>query len=421
MKRYVFVGTGQRGTMAYLKPLTEKMQDCVKVCGVYDINVKRAKVAAMMAAYHINVYDNFDRMLEEEKPDSVIVATKDAAHSQYIIKALDAGCDVVSEKPITTDEIKMREIYEAEQRSGKRVQVTFNCRFMPHFMRAKELLKQGVIGTPFSAHFEWLLDTRHGADYFRRWHAERKNSGSLLIHKSTHHFDLLNWFLDDEPEKVNAFGTRRFYGNTRKNHGERCLTCQYKNQCEFYCDDINTNELYRKLYLECEDEDGYFRDQCVFGERIDIEDTVSLNIKYKGGVVASYSLTAHSPYEGMRLCINGSAGRMEISTLAGSGAYAGSKSARIVVYNRLDERVEIIPSKPEIFVKFPELERAAGGGHGGSDMLLCDAIFRGRDVDPLSSLADSRAGAMSIGIGIAANKSMAENRAVSLNEFYDFY
>lgn len=128
------------------------------------------------AAYPVEVFDDFDKMLEAVKPDGVIVTTKDAAHSDYIVKALDFGCDVVSEKPITTDEVKMKAIYEAEKRSGKRVQVTFNCRFMPLYMRVKELLNGGIIGTPLSVHYEWLLDTEHGADYFRRWHRERKNS-----------------------------------------------------------------------------------------------------------------------------------------------------------------------------------------------------------------------------------------------------
>ena len=49
-------------------------------------------------------------------------------------------------------------------------------------------------------HFEWALDTVHGADYFRRWHREKKNSGGLLVHKSSHHFDLVNWWLGDVPD-----------------------------------------------------------------------------------------------------------------------------------------------------------------------------------------------------------------------------
>ena len=55
-------------------------------------------------------------------------------------------------------------------------------------------------------HFEWALDTVHGADYFRRWHRDKKNSGGLLVHKSSHHFDLVNWWIGDVPARVYARG-----------------------------------------------------------------------------------------------------------------------------------------------------------------------------------------------------------------------
>ena len=99
---------------------------------------------------------------------------------------------------------------------------------MPFFARIKELLREGVVGDVLSVHYEWYLDTSHGADYFRRWHRRRENSGSLMVHKSTHHFDIANWLLEQEPVAVNAFGTRRFYGPTREERSERCLTCPYK-------------------------------------------------------------------------------------------------------------------------------------------------------------------------------------------------
>lgn len=421
MKKYVVVGTGGRGTYSYIMPLARDFQDCVKICGVYDINYKRARAGASKAAYPVEVFDDFDKMLETVKPDGVIVTTKDATHSDYIVKALDFGCDVVSEKPLTTDEVKMKAIYEAEKRSGKRVQVTFNLRFTPAFMRVKELLNRGVIGTPLSVHYEWMLDTSHGADYFRRWHRERKNSGSLLIHKSTHHFDILNWFLDDEPEKINAFGTRRFYGDNRREHGERCLTCKYKDKCEYYFD-IAESDMTKEFYLDCEDVDGYYRDGCIFSDEIDIEDSVSLNIKYKKGVVASYSLTAHSPYEAMRICINGTDGRLEFATGYATGMFAGAIEPKIVIFDRLGERIEIgFKGTTEAMRNLPRFGRNTGGGHGGSDSLMLDMIFRGEDPDPMDLLAGSRAGAMSIGIGIAANKSMAEDRAVTIKELYDFY
>lgn len=128
------------------------------------------------------------------KPDIVIVTTTDRYHHEYIIKALEMDCDVITEKPMTIDEEKCNAILEAEKRTKRNVTVTFNMRFAPLIMRIKEILKQDTIGQILSVHFEWFLDTSHGADYFRRWHRRKENSGGLLIHKSTHHFDVVNWF-----------------------------------------------------------------------------------------------------------------------------------------------------------------------------------------------------------------------------------
>lgn len=423
LKKCVIAGTGHRGISSYAVPLTDELSDCAVLCGVYDINLKRAALVSEMTKTEIPVYDDFDKMLDEIKPDIVIVTTIDCMHDKYIIKSLESGCDVITEKPLTTDEVKLKAIYEAEKRTGRKITVTFNDRFNPFFVRIKELLSENIIGPIFSIHFEWMLDTSHGADYFRRWHRERKNSGSLLIHKATHHFDLINWFLNDDPIKVSAFGTRRFYGPTRDERSERCLTCSYKKSCEFYFN-LNSEEIYKKLYLDCEDEDGYFRDKCVFSDEIDIEDSVSVSIKYAKGTVVSYSLTAHSPYEGCKMVLNGKNGRMEVTHLSGSGAFKGNPEQTIKIYNRLSE--EITYKKPEgskstnTLINADLLLTEYSSGHGGSDPLMRAMIFRGAKNDPLCQLANTRAGAMSIGIGIAANKSMVENRITDIRELYDF-
>ncbi len=400
-KKYCLVGCGNRGIFAYAQPLVEELDDCVELCGVYDINRKRAELVSEYAGRDIPVFDSFDEMINTCKPYAVIVTTVDATHSEYIIRALELGCNVISEKPLTTTAEQCAAILETERRTGKKVTVTFNCRFFPFYVRIKELLMQNVIGDIQSVHFEWLLDTKHGADYFRRWHAERKNSGSLLIHKSTHHFDLVNWFLEDEPRKVNAFGARRFYGANREERGERCLTCPHKQSCDFYFD-ISADPANRKLYLECEDVDGYFRDQCVFGERIDIEDTVSVSVKYSKGAVMSYSLTTNSPYEGMKIVFNGTNGRMEAESVNDGNIRIYDLKGNCTEYLKIDEKP--LP-----------------GGHGGADPRIRSNIFRGCDDDSLHQMADTRAGAMSIGIGIAANLSMKEDRAVYLSEFLGKY
>lgn len=313
---------------------------------------------------------------------------------------------MVVEKPLTTDAEKCRRIFEAQKRTGKDIIVTFNLRFSPFFKRVKEILLNSDMGDVLSVHFEWLLDTKHGADYFRRWHRERKNSGSLLIHKSTHHFDLVNWLIDQEPEKVSAFGTRRFYGPTRDKRSERCLTCPYKNSCEFYFD-IKKIDFIRKLYYNCEDEDKYYRDRCVFSEEIDIEDSVCLNVQYNKGAIMSYSLTAHSPYEGLHLMINCSNGRIEIDSVSkATSGFSTASVNSVKIFNRMGE---------EITYKFPE---HSSEGHAGADDNMRSKIFRDKGDDPLHQLADTRAGAMSIGIGIASNISLKEGRQVSIKEIY---
>ena len=106
--------------------------------------------------------------------------------------------------------------------------MAFNYRYAPPRSQVKELLMSGVIGKVLSSSFQWLLDTRHGADYFRRWHSQKKNSGGLMVHKATHHFDLMNWWLSSTPTSVYARGQRAFYnrqGAKRyglEDHGERC-------------------------------------------------------------------------------------------------------------------------------------------------------------------------------------------------------
>lgn len=400
MLKYAFAGAGNRGIEMYAVPMAERYAHCAELVGVYDVNDKRSNLLRQRTHQDFPVFTSFRQMLDQAKPDVVIVTTMDRFHHEYAIGAMEAGCDVIIEKPMTIDADKCNALLDAEKRTGRHAVVTFNYRFSPFASRLKELFQDGIIGDIYSVHFEWLLDTRHGADYFRRWHRRKENSGGLLVHKATHHFDLVNWLLDEEPVAVHALGSRRFYGPTRAQRSERCLTCPYQSTCEYYMD-IRLGEN-RELYYECEDVDGYYRDRCVFSEEIDIEDTMSLNVRYSGGAMMSYSLTAHSPYEGYRMCLNGSKGRLEAEDLHGGiGPYAGQQIYKIRVYNRKNE---------EIRYTIPAVE----GMHGGGDERLLKILMEGGTVDPLGRLADTRAGAMSIMIGIAANESIRLGQVVRI-------
>ncbi|PYI53534.1 Gfo/Idh/MocA family protein [Paenibacillus flagellatus] len=400
MKKYAIVGAGGRAYGMFAKPFSTELKGVAELVGVYDVNPVRAEMLGRQAG-GAPVFGDFDAMLRETKPDAVIVTTPDSLHDHYIIRALEAGCDAVSEKPMTTSAEKTRAIIEAERRTGKRVVVTFNCRFMPYVVRIKELIREGAIGDILHVAMEWSLDTSHGADYFRRWHRQMKNSGGLLVHKSTHHFDMVNWWLDDEPESVFARGARLFYGPTRDNRGERCLTCEHRQSCEFYFD-ITASEFTRSFYRDAEAHDGYVRDRCVFGDDIDIYDTMSLNVRYAKGTLFTYSLNAYSPYEGWKATFVGTKGRIEAEERhSGPDHDAGHDIIRL--YNRRNELVTM-------------RSRKASGDHGGGDQRLRRMIFAGDVPDPLGQMAGSRAGAMSLLIGAAANESIESGRPVAISD-----
>ena len=197
--RIVLVGTGIRGTSFWGRRLVEQYSEVLEFVGLCDTNIGRLKYAQNFIGTNCKTYINFDKMLNEQKPDLVIVCTVDNTHHEFIIKGLKSGIDVLTEKPLTTDEFKAQSILNAEKESGKKLIVGFNYRWSPYTTEIKKLLMKNIIGDITSVDFHWYLNTYHGASYFRRWHGYKEKGGSLWLHKATHHFDLLNWWLTSDP------------------------------------------------------------------------------------------------------------------------------------------------------------------------------------------------------------------------------
>jgi len=196
---YAIVGLGHRAHMFLHALLGEHAADG-RLVGLCDSNPGRlahATAIAGEASVTTPTYasSDFDAMLRETSPERVIVTVPDHAHCEYIVRALEFGADVITEKPLTIDAESCRRIVAARQASGRFVTVAFNYRYSPARALLKQVLMSGIIGRVTAVNFEWRLDTYHGADYFRRWHRNKTNSGGLFVHKATHHFDLLNWWL----------------------------------------------------------------------------------------------------------------------------------------------------------------------------------------------------------------------------------
>ena len=112
---------------------------------------------------------------------------------------------------VTTGE-DARRVLDAERVSKGTVTVTFNYRYAPIHTKIKEMVWEGKLGRITSVDLNWYLDTYHGSSYFKRWNRRREMSGGLSIHKSTHHFDLVNWWIGQKPVEAFAYGDLHYYG-----------------------------------------------------------------------------------------------------------------------------------------------------------------------------------------------------------------
>jgi len=422
--RVVMVGTGSRGPNFWGKSLIKREPDLIEYVGLCDINPGRVEYARKYMGVDCPVFTDFDAMIAATRPDLVVVTTTDSTHHEYIIKGLDGGMDVITEKPMTTDEVKCQQILDAERRSGKSLIVGFNYRWSPYPTKVKELLMNNAIGKVTSMDFHYYLNTYHGASYFRRWHGLREMGGTLLVHKATHHFDLVNWWLDSDPEEIFAYGDLEFYGENGPFRAKNCRTCPHTKECKFYYD-IMADEHYVNLYVNNEHYDDYIRDSCLFRREINIYDKMSAQIKFANNVVVNYSLTTYGPFEGWRVGINGTEGRIEAS-LGIPYFKAIDVDQKDLHEIEMDQELEENMVNRPIFLhkvwnphKIIEVKYKRGG-HGGGDERLLDQIFRHPDKrDPFDRAAGSRDGAMSILIGIGARKSIESGEPVRIAELTD--
>lgn len=411
--RYAIVGTGSRSRM-YHDALERDFRSQARLALLCDSNPGRLQLAS---ARSLRLSGNrpalcapaeFEAALAREGVQTVIVTTVDGTHHEYIVRALEAGCDVVTEKPMTTTPEKCQRILDAQARTGRRCRVTFNVRYAPACTQVKDLLMSGAIGEILSVDLHWMLDTFHGADYMRRWHSIKENSGGLMIHKASHHFDLANWLIGAVPATVFATGARDFYvpATLRRmglaGPGRRCLDCAEAARCPFHID-LRSDASLKELYLDHERHDSYLRDRCPFREEIDIEDTMSVNVRYDNGVALTYSLNAFCAWEGYTIAFNGTRGRLEHSA-GGLTADGRVKPGAL--------RTTILPTRGA--PRPVEVWTGVGAHQGGDKVLLEDLFLPSPAPDKYLRAADHRAGAYATLIGMAANQCFKTQRPVAI-------
>ncbi|MFI6826637.1 Gfo/Idh/MocA family protein [Kribbella sp. NPDC050241] len=427
--RTAIVGTGNRAQLFTEGLAKRDGYDVVALCDPNSVRMafhNRMLLAAGRRPAHQWPPARFDEMIRVERIELLVVTTVDATHNRYIEAALRAGVRVISEKPMTTDATKAQSILDTVRETGGELAIAYNYRFNPVHRKVRELLAGGAIGDIHSVHFEWLLDVSHGADYFRRWHRDKANSGGLMVHKASHHFDLVNWWLGAEPRIVYGQGQLAFYGPDHKHGYAREYARAHGSEVSLddpFALHLADNATLKELYLDAEVEDGYYRDRNVFAPGVTIEDDMALLVSYDSGASMSYHLTAYSPAEGYRVMFNGSGGRLELNVeestwtmphlrvASARGAVHGDLAAPTA--GRTSITLRPLWSPPEDHTVDHD-----HAGHGGADARVLAALL---DDDPThaADVADARQAALALVTGLAANRSFETGQAVRTSDVLD--
>jgi len=427
-KRYAVVGLSNRAIGQYVLPLIgcpklpeygdySRYGEVVALCDIDERRVQGFN-EAMGSQIPFHRLEDLEGMIQTHRPDVLIVTGPDGTHVDPIVTGLRHNLEVLTEKPMVIDGAQAQRVIKAQAASRGRVWVGFNYRYTQMHMQLKRMLMQGKVGRVTNVEMVWNIDTYHGSSYFYRWNRDRRFSGGLCISKSCHHFDLINWWLNDRPEQVFAYGALNYYGDdsphkpvgdglNKDEQREGCLYHQHWNApwLEAPKDDhlIAHERVFNLPY-----EKQYSADDplYIYDKAIDIEDTYSAVVRYRGGASLTYSANFSAPWEGYTLGINGTHGRIEATHLTAPSRCPFPTDGR--------ESIHYYP----LFGQRATIEvRPVSGGHGGADPMMKHDMFVKRlpESQELGLLAGPEAGADAVLVGEAVWRSIAANRPIEID------
>jgi predicted dehydrogenase len=378
------VGLGARST-AYL-PLISGLPGG-RVSAVCDIDEGRmqryietflpGKKPALATRSHLE-------LMRSDEVDTVFICTPDTTHRALLEDAVASGRHILLEKPVATTIADARAVYEAGKEYTNALAVGFVLRYTPVYSAIHDIVKSGRLGRVVSMTAKELLDARHAGSFYRRWNRFTRLTGGLMNAKCCHDLDILNWLAGADPESVSAFGGRGVF-NPIEGAAERCAVCKLADTCKYAFD----YEYYESMYR------GFVSasDLCVYNTEKDIVDHEIMNIRYGNGVVAQFELGMFAPEETRTLLVFGTEAALEAD------------------FAKATIRLRPLRGPEEIIVL-----DGTGGGHGGGDGNIVEALWRAQEEGlPLNH---ARAGFLSTAVALAGEESMARGgNSVNMEDF----
>jgi predicted dehydrogenase len=313
---------------------------------------------AELFPYGVKAFDDYRRLLEIDDIDAVVVSTPNHTHKQIVMDAFDAGKHVFCEKPLANTLEDCDQIIGAAERSNRFLQVGLVYRYSPLYRKMHQIIADREIG---AVHMMWCKELI--GSFYGQWRFKEAMSGGAIVEKNCHHFDIFNWMIGARPQKVCAFGGQNV---------------------------MRRGETVEVIVMETE-EKNIVSDS-------DVIDNAFIIIEYENGARAELTLCFFSPFgNDLEVGAVGAGGKLE----------SWVKAHRIDLWRNSDcGAVETFEPESDV--------TQYGVFHTGAYLQHID--FANSILNNSPPFCDGKIGRESIIVALAAEKSIKENRIVSIDE-----
>ncbi len=415
---FIVLGAGSRANAYSRYALSNP--DRMEIVGVAEpLAHRRERMKNLYSIPEENCVCDWTELLARPKmADAVMITMQDRMHYEPAMRAIELGYDILLEKPMAATPEECMNIARAAEKKGVHVIVCHVLRYTPFFVAVKKVVSEGRLGKIMNIiHTEGVGNVHQSHSYVRgNWHIEAESTPMILA-KSCHDFDILQWIVDKQFLRVQSFGHLSHFCEADRPEGapKRCIdgcphgdTCPY-NAVKLYFDDKN-NQWFRTaatMHFDANDEHvekalretpyGY----CVYNSDNDVVDHQTVNMEFEDGIIATFNMSAFNK-GGRSIRIMGTEGELS----------SNMENGKIEIYN-FKTKETTVESCYEIL-----MDESINGGHGGGDggiiRAFCDLVADGT-VTP--SICSATVSARNHVATFAADVSRHSNTVVDIPEY----
>lgn len=408
----ILIGAGDRGMNAY-GGYSLKNPDEIQFIAVADINEKkRRKFQELHNIPDDMCFEDWRSMLDKPKfADAVFICTNESFHYEPTLKAVENGYHILLEKPITTKPHTSMQIGELAENFDKTFMLCYVLRYTPFFFTLKKLIDDGKIGRLRGIqHSENVGMAHYSHSYVRGVYSKSENAGPMLLSKSCHDMDIINWLVGSKCKKVSSFASQSWFNKANAPEGvpDRCTEgCPISENCYFYAPRMyfRENSGFSSSVISIDQspeakmealKTGPFG-RCVYKCDNDVVDQQVINLEYENGVTVGFTMNSYTFACDRRIKIMGTEGEIR--------GHLGTNEIEVYSFSSGNKEVYHINTVQD--------------RHGGGDYFIMKDFVKMVQTGAGNNRTAVKDAVMSHIMAFAAEKSRKEGKVIVIDEYMD--